>query len=132
MSDARVLILDEDPRRLHDLFSLMRRAGYAVRARAAPEEALDGLDEVAVVIAPASMSAMSGLDFLRRVQLKRPQTARFLMGIAPSDVPATAFAQGTVTAAFSEGWDEETLRSAIDSGLAAYSKRARFDSGDAG
>lgn len=83
MASKLILLVDDEPRALHDLYrSLRGMQGYwDVRCASSAADALQMMAQrpADVVIADLYMPRMDGLQLLRKVQKKYPDTLRLLM-----------------------------------------------------
>lgn len=128
MSQA-ILICDDDP----DVRGAMRRTlrGYDVIETGSPSEALDVLKSRTfdAVVSDFSLEADSdGLDLLHQVRTLYPDVVRFLVtGNRDIEVAARAVNEGTVHRYFSKPWNDEKLRTALETVL-----RVRREAGPGG
>jgi two-component system response regulator HydG len=67
-----VLLIDDEPDECALHKAGLERAGYAVRVSTSPKEALQHLDDVAVVITDLQMEELNGLAVCERVQAAAP------------------------------------------------------------
>jgi signal transduction histidine kinase len=109
------MVVDDEPevlRSVHDLF----RRDYRVLTYTRASEALAALDEVdvPVVLTDQRMPGMSGVEFLRNVQKRRPDTTRLLF-TGYSDIKAVidAINEGHVFRYITKPWNPEELEAAI-------------------
>jgi DNA-binding NtrC family response regulator len=124
-----ILICDDDP----DVRGAMRRTlrGYDVIETGSPSEALDVLKSRTfdAVVSDFSLEADSdGLDLLHQVRTLYPDVVRFLVtGNRDIEVAARAVNEGTVHRYFSKPWNDEKLRTALETVL-----RVRREAGPGG
>ena len=94
---AQILIVDDDSGNRDGLTLLLRQEGYQMTAAASGEEALQRLEETnfAVIITDLILPGISGLDILRRVKMRMPQTHVILMtGHASTETAVEAMKEG--------------------------------------
>jgi DNA-binding NtrC family response regulator len=70
-----VLVLDDEDVVRELMVEILVRAGYEVRAEAAPEHALELVEnrEIDLVVTDLVMPSLSGLDVLERIKEARPE-----------------------------------------------------------
>jgi DNA-binding NtrC family response regulator len=78
---GRILVLEGDPRARAAIRSLLAGCGYDAEVLASPLKALSLLGERAphVVLTDVRMPGMNGIQFLREVRRRRPETAVLVM-----------------------------------------------------
>ena len=94
---AQILIVDDDSGNRDGLATLLRQAGYQIIATDSGENALQQLEETifAVIITDLLLPGISGLDILRRVKEKTPETHVILMtGHASTETAVEAMKEG--------------------------------------
>jgi DNA-binding NtrC family response regulator len=94
---AQILIVDDDSGNREGLTLLLQQAGYEITATDSGESALQRLAETpfAVIITDLFMPGISGLDILRRVKERTPQTHVILMtGHASTETAVEAMKEG--------------------------------------
>ena len=94
---AQILIVDDDSGNREGLTLLLQQAGYEITATESGESALQRLAETsfAIIITDLFMPGISGLDILRRVKERTPQTPVILMtGHASTETAVEAMKEG--------------------------------------
>jgi two-component system response regulator FlrC len=81
MSDATVLVVEDDPTLLEVLCDRLRLAGYSVRTADAGQAALDVLsrEPVGMVVSDAQIRPMDGHKLLQRIKAAYPGLPVLLM-----------------------------------------------------
>src|SRR5271165_5028942 len=102
-----LVVVDDEPevlRSLHDLFRLEYRVLTFERAADALD-ALETLDDVAVILSDQRMPGISGVQFLERAQLTHPDATRLLItGYADLSAVIDAINQGHIARYISKPW----------------------------
>jgi DNA-binding NtrC family response regulator len=96
---ASILVVDDDDNARHGLGLALRSGGYRVSFAASAESALEFLrvEPVDVVISDHCMPGMSGLEFLKLVRDRHPDTVRIMLtGHADMDMAIKAINQGEI------------------------------------
>lgn len=110
-----LLVVDDEPEVLRSVHDLLRLE-YRVLTFTKPAEALAALEEyeVPVVMSDQRMPEMSGVEFLRRSKLIRPDATRLLF-TGYSDIKAVidAINEGNVFRYLTKPWDPEELATVI-------------------
>jgi CheY-like chemotaxis protein len=77
----RILVVDDDPDACEAISGLLDQSGYAVEVAADPAHALVRLEEVHpdLVVSDLQMPGMSGLELIRRIQVRQPGTPVILV-----------------------------------------------------
>jgi len=123
MSTQTVLLLDDDETILAPLTLIFRREGYRVLTALAAEEALAQMEHerVAVVIADQRLPSMCGVEFLRLVRERWPDTVRIML-TAYGDLATTTAAinAGHVYRYLVKPWDNEELRAVLRDSVRFY------------
>ena len=119
----RILLVDDEPNILSSLKRQLR-GSYEVHTAEDPEKALAGLDRkhpFAVVISDYRMPQMSGIDFLKEVKLKSPETTRMILtGYADLDNAIGAVNDGHVFRFLTKPCEKETLLKNIKEAAEQY------------
>lgn len=110
-----LVVVDDEPEVLRSVHDLLRLQ-YRVLTFTQPEEALEALEaqDVPVVMSDQRMPRMSGVEFLRRVKERKPDTTRLLF-TGYSDIKAVidAINEGNVFRYITKPWDPEELATVI-------------------
>lgn len=96
---ASILVVDDDDNARHGLGLSLRSGGYRVSFAANAESALEllRLEPVDVVISDHRMPGMSGLEFLKLVRDRHPDTVRIMLtGHADMEMAIKAINQGEI------------------------------------
>jgi response regulator RpfG family c-di-GMP phosphodiesterase len=111
-----VVFLDDEPAILKSLERTFRREMFQVRTTEDPKQALEWVDDPAVklIISDYRMAAMTGLEVLKAVYLKRPKLKRFILsGFADEELIRRALAEGEVDQYLLKPWNVDDLRARI-------------------
>lgn len=123
MKDQTLLILDDDEAVLLPLTLLFRREGYRVLTAAQAQEAMTLLERgpVAVVIADQRLPGMSGIEFLRRVRQRWPDSMRLILtGYSDSTTIMAAINDGHVYRYLTKPWNDDELRVVVREAVHLY------------
>jgi DNA-binding NtrC family response regulator len=99
MPSATILIVDDEQSVLDGLARSLRRPDHRVRTATSPAMALEllGLEQVDLIISDHLMPGMSGLEFLKLVRDRFPDTVRIMLtGHADVDVAVRAINEGEI------------------------------------
>lgn len=116
----KLLIVDDEENVRNSLVRQLRKEDYEILTASSAAEAMEILLEepVDLIISDEKMPSISGLDFLKMVKQRHPETMRFILtGHADVDLVIRAVNQGEVYRFFTKPWDNEELKSAIRSAL---------------
>ena len=108
---------------MHSLKRLLHQEGYNILTASNGIEGLKKLDAepVSLVISDQRMPQMSGVDFLRQVKEKSPETIRILLtGYADIKAAIGAINQGEVYRFITKPWNEEEVKYTIHQALDKY------------
>ncbi len=119
----KILFVDDDPNILAALQRQLRK-DYAVDTAvggAAGLETIDRNGPYAVVVSDMQMPEMSGLELLKRVELRAPDTVRIMLtGNADQATAVEAVNEGHVFRFLNKPCAPETMTAAIKAGLRQY------------
>jgi response regulator RpfG family c-di-GMP phosphodiesterase len=119
----KILLVDDDIHMLDGLQRLLRRQ-FNVDTAVGGTEALHKIathGPFALVVADMQMPGMSGLDFLRHVQVQTPATVRLMLtGNADQKTAVDAVNDGRVFRFLNKPCPGPTLTSALEAGLEHY------------
>jgi FixJ family two-component response regulator len=110
-----VTIVDDDPRLLESLESLIQSAGLKARVFSLAEDFLSGddLSSTSCLVTDIRMTGMNGLDLQRRARVKRPQLpVIFITAHHDEGVEQEAFEEGAAFF-FYKPFDADKLLRAI-------------------
>jgi two-component system probable response regulator PhcQ len=118
--DQTLLIVDDEEMIRRALTRTLRADGYRLLTAGSGEEALALLERqpVAIVISDQRMGAMSGLDLLRRVSERWPETLRIVLtGHADLQMALEAINHGGLYGFLTKPWEDVALRQVIRLGF---------------
>lgn len=126
-SVQKILLVDDEPSVLNALRRLFRRTGYQIHTAGSAIEGLKLFEQVGpfhLVITDYRMPEMNGVEFLRQVKKRWPDTVRMVLsGYADTDVIIAATNEGHIYKFISKPWDEDFLLQSVAEGLERYSKK---------
>jgi CheY-like chemotaxis protein len=114
--DKTLLLVDDEPHILSALTRLLRRDGYRLITASGAKEGLAVLERepVQVIVSDQRMPEMTGVEFLRRVKERFPDTVRIVLsGYSEITSITEAINQGAIYKFFTKPWDDEQLRANI-------------------
>lgn len=117
MSDMTLLLVDDERPILNALIRLLRKEPYRVVTASSGEDALEILDdrEVQVVVSDFRMPGMSGIELLREVKQRYPNTVRcVLSGYADGHVIMDSINVGEVYRFLPKPWEDDDLIETLD------------------
>lgn len=125
MSDPfnTVLLVDDEPNILSALRRVFRKEGYEI---ATAQSAADGLrcleqQAIGVVISDHRMPEMTGVQFLKEVRRRWPQTVRaILSGYAEPESIVSAVNEAGIAKFLTKPWGDDDLRGTVKECFAAY------------
>ena len=121
--DPHLLILDDEMHILKSLERTFMDEPYGICTAHSPEEALSLMDDkdIKVVMSDQRMPGTSGIEFLKHVKEKKPDTIRILFtGYADLNVAENAINQGEVYRLINKPWNEEDLKATIRQAIKTY------------
>jgi len=115
----RVLIVDDDARVLSALRRTLRREPFDVETANGAREALQRLeaDRFELVISDQKMPGTTGVEFLKNVRSRWPDTKRILLSGWTSEIPATDLDAAGLHCVLAKPWDDAELRGSIRSAV---------------
>ena len=121
MSDASILLIDDERAIRFALRKTLEREGYKVDDCGDPKEGVKMAErnDYSLVICDYQMPGMLGVDVLRRIKLLKPETIRIILTAhADMDVAIRAINDGAVYRFLVKPWDNrelvETVRRAFE------------------
>lgn len=118
----QILVVDDEPANLRTIERLFRNDHVVLTAESG-EEALSLLGEydVALIISDQRMPGMTGIDFLKRAAVVRPQTVRIILtGYTDVDDLVAAINSGVVYKYVTKPWVNEELRQTVIRAIEYY------------
>lgn len=112
MNDAALLLVDDERPILNVLTRLLRKEPYRILTAQCGEEALEMLsrEAVQVVVSDFRMPGMSGIDLLREVKQRYPNTVRVVVsGYADGRLIMDSINVGEVYRFLPKPWNDEEL-----------------------
>lgn len=121
-----LLLVDDEENILASLRRLFRRDGYQVLLAQSGQEGLKALESatVGVVVSDQRMPEMSGVDFLRVVKRRFPDTVRIVLsGYTDLKSVTDAINEGAIYKFLTKPWDDEQLRANVREAFERYSMK---------
>jgi len=119
-----LLIVDDEQNVLKSLKRLLLDADYKILTAESGEEGLKAFDEneINVVISDYRMPGMNGVEFLRKVKEKSPDTLRLILsGYADAVAIVEAINEGQVYRFITKPWNDQELLTTIMNTFDQYS-----------
>lgn len=123
MPAPTLLLVDDEVNILNSLKRMLRKEGYNILTASNGIEGLEKLNShpVSLVISDQGMPGMNGVDFLRRVKKRSPETIRMMLtGYADIEVATAAINNGEVYRFVTEPWNEGEIKEVIHQALDRY------------
>lgn len=123
MADATILVLDDDEALLVVLTLLIRREGYRVLTAATAEEAFSLLERerVSVAIVDQNLPDVQGVDVLKRLRQRWPDTIRIMLtASADNRTAVAAINDGHVYRYMTKPWDNDEFRAVLRESVQYY------------
>lgn len=117
-----ILCVDDEVDNVDSLERLLRRK-YTVLKATSGHDALKLLDQnrVSLIISDQRMPVMTGVEFLRKAQLKQPDATRILLtGFADIEVVIEAVNSGGIYRYLNKPWDPTDLLQTVDSAVERF------------
>lgn len=128
---ARILCVDDERNVLRALERLFIEDEYEIVACMSGEEGLKELESggiFQVVISDYRMPGMNGVEFLRQVYARRPETVRIVLsGYADTGAIVDAINHGHIYKFIPKPWNDDDLRITINNALEHYRLRREND-----
>jgi len=125
-----LLFVDDEENILSSIKRLFLDAEYTIHTATSAREGLRILDEgvpVHVVVSDYRMPEMNGVEFLRQVARKRPDTVRMVLsGYADTPAVIGAINEGGIFKFISKPWNDDELRQAIANAATLYFLQRRI------
>lgn len=125
----RILCVDDEPNVLRSLQRIFLDEDYEILTAASGEEGLEILDreqDIQLVISDYRMPGLNGVDFLRQVCEKCPETLRIVLsGYADTAAVVGAINDGQIYKFIPKPWNDEELKRTIGDALEKYVLRKK-------
>ncbi len=122
--DITILCVDDEANVLKALRRLFMDEDYDILTAESGEQGLEILDEtpgVQVVISDYRMPTMNGVDFLKKVYERRPETVRIVLsGYADTASIVSAINEGQIYKFIPKPWNDDELRVTIAKAVELY------------
>lgn len=120
----RILCVDDERNVLRALTRMFIDDDYEILVAESAEEGLELLDreaEVQLVISDYRMPGQNGVDFLKEVCRRRPETVRIVLsGYADAGAIVSAINEGQIYKFVPKPWNDDDLRVTFDNALERY------------
>lgn len=120
-TSIKILCVDDEKNVLRALTRLFLDDDYEIFSALSGEEGLEILDQesdVHIVLSDYRMPGMNGVDFLREVCLRYPETIRIVLsGYADTSAVVAAINEGQIYKFIPKPWDDNELRETIQNAL---------------
>ncbi len=129
MPAPTLLLVDDEENVLHSLKRLLHQEGYTILTASNGEEGLEKLEStpVALVISDQRMPGKSGVDFLRLVKERWPETVRIMLtGYADIEAAIAAINSGEVFRFITKPWNEGEIKEVIRQALERYDSTTKL------
>ena len=119
---VRILCVDDEVPILKALRRIFMDTDYEILTASSGAEALELLsDTIQVVVSDYRMPAMNGVDFLREVRRKWPDTVRIVLsGYADTASIVSAINEGEIYKFIPKPWNDDELKVTIDNAVERY------------
>lgn len=122
---AKILFVDDEPNVLRALHRSFLDENYEILTAQSGPEALDMLASempVQLVISDYRMPGMNGVEFLRKVCARWPETIRIVLsGFADAPAVVSSINEGKIFRFIPKPWDEQELKASIREGVEQFS-----------
>ncbi len=122
--DVQILCVDDESNVLKALRRLFMDEDYDIITATSGEEGLEELNDnpgIQLVISDYRMPGMNGVDFLKEVFERRPDTIRIVLsGYADTAAIVAAINEGKIYKFIPKPWNDDDLRVTIDKALELY------------
>ncbi len=120
----KILCVDDERNVLRALERLFLDEDYTIHSAISAAEGLETLERepgIQVVISDYRMPGMNGVDFLREVCRRHPETVRIVLsGYADTAAVVAAVNEGQIYKFIPKPWNDEELKCSIQNGLEKY------------
>ena len=121
--EIKILCVDDEPNVLNSLRRLFLDAGYAIFAANSAQDGLDvlGSDDIQIVISDYRMPNMNGVEFLREVRTRWPDTVRIVLsGYADTASIVSAINEGEIYRFIPKPWNDDELKVTAANAIERY------------
>lgn len=121
--NIRILCVDDEPNVLNSLRRLFIDEDYTIVTAASAQEGLDLLagDRVQIVISDYRMPNMNGVEFLREVRTRWPDTVRIVLsGYADTASIVSAINEGQIYKFIPKPWNDDELKVTVANAIERY------------
>ena len=118
-----ILLVDDEPAILRSLKRLFKQGAHEILMAESGEEGLERLAEapIRVVISDYRMPGLNGVDFLKEVYARSPETVRIILsGHADRPVLVEAVRSGRIYKYIAKPWDDDQLKSTVAKGIEQF------------
>jgi response regulator RpfG family c-di-GMP phosphodiesterase len=114
-ADAKLLIVDDDPRILSALRRALRREPYEIFTAESTSEALRVLEAepIDLVLSDHMMPGTTGVQLLEQVAALRPEAARLLITGWGESVDPSAIERLGIQAVIDKPWEDSALKEVL-------------------
>lgn len=115
-TEKTLLLVDDEQNIVSSLKRLLRKDGYRILTANSGQEGLEilSMNKVDVIVSDQRMPGMTGVEFLRNVKEKHPETVRMVLsGYTELNSVTDAINEGAVFRFLTKPWDDEKLRENI-------------------
>ena len=122
--EIKILCVDDEKNVLKALLRLFMDEDYEILTAESGEEGLRILDDeapVQLIISDYRMPGMNGVDFLKQVYERRPETIRIVLsGYADTGAIVAAINEGQIYKFIPKPWNDDDLKVTINKALETY------------
>src|SRR6185369_1327491 len=128
-NQTRILCVDDERNVLRSLERIFLDEDYLILTAGSGEEGLELLNEgpqVQVVISDYRMPGMNGVDFLKEVYRRHPETLRIVLsGYADTAAVVSAVNEGQIYKFIPKPWNDDELRVTVAKALEHFASQRR-------
>lgn len=128
-ADTRILLVDDEQSVLNALHRFFRRSGYQVISCTSGRDGLTLLESsepFQLVISDYRMPEMNGVEFLKAVRIRWPDTVRMVLsGFADTSAIISATNEGNIYKFIPKPWNEEFLLQSVQEAIEIHAANRR-------